>query len=171
MKIPPPRLRLATTGFTLIELMVGLGIVMILLGVGTHAGRFWQDEQELHKPMDKLKEYAKRACHLAIAEQRDWEVIISPHSLELRPKQAASEADEKEKRKPGGESVSFESDVLLAVRRFGEEKWQTPRPDHWIFQHSGICEPIHFRVERGPRALEVGFDPLTAGATEETEAE
>ena len=166
-------------GFTLIELMVGLGIVFILLGVGTHAGRFWAAEQALHKPMDKLKEFAKRACHLAIAEQRDWEIVINARSIEMRPKQAASEADQrfldaadtKLERKPGGESVTFEPDIRLAIRRFGEEKWQNPRPDHWVFQHSGICEPIHFRVEREGRALEVTFDPLTAGAIGEMEAE
>ncbi len=159
--------------------MVGLGIVLILIGVGTHAGTFWAADQKLHKPMDKLKEMAKRASHLAIAEQRDWEVIITEHSLELRPKQAASEADQtflatadkKLERKPTDELVNFEENVVFAVRRFGEDKWQKPRPDHWVFQHSGICEPIRVRVEFEQRALEVGFDPLTAGAVGEEEVD
>ncbi len=166
-------------GFTLMELMVALGIVMILVGVGTHLGGAMAAEQELHKPMDKLKEMAKQACHLAIAEQRDWEVIITDRSLEMRPKQAANEedqqfidaADKKLERPAGTVLISFDETIQLKVQRFGEDKWMKPRPDHWVFQHSGICEPIRFRVERELRALEVGFDPLTAGALEETEAD
>jgi prepilin-type N-terminal cleavage/methylation domain-containing protein len=173
----PARRRAA--GFTLIELMIALGIVMILLGAGAHMGTLWSADQALHKPMDKMKEFAKRAAHLAIAEQRDWEIVITEQSLELRPKQAATEedqkflnaADKKLERKSGNEVINFEPEVRVAIRRFGEDKWQNPRPDHWVFQHSGICEPIYFRVERENRALEVTFDPLTAGAKDEEEGE
>jgi hypothetical protein len=161
------------------ELMVALAIVMVLIGVGSHMGSVYSNEQALHKPMDKMKEYAKRAAHLAIAEQRSWEVIVYPNRLVMQPKEATTEdgqaflnaADKRQERNTDGESVTFEPDIRLAIRRFGEDKWQTPRPDHWVFQHSGICEPIHFRVERELRALEVGFDPLTAGAIGEAEVD
>lgn len=169
----PPR----RSGFTLIELMVGLGIAMLLIGAGLGAGKFWQANQALHKPMDEIKGMAKLANHRAIAEQRDWEIVIRPDSLELRPKKAASEADqkfldtadEKLKRKDGVQSVGLGEGVLVSVKRFGEDQWQKPRPDYWVFQHSGICEPIHIRVEVGERAIEAQFDPLTAGVQFEEE--
>ena len=162
-------------GFTLIELMVGLGIVLLLLGIGMYAGKFWAEEQALHKPMDQMKMLAKMAQHRAIAEQRDWEILIRPGSFELRPKQAASEADQQfldagdkaKGRSSGVESYTCPEEIRLAIRRFGEEKWQVPRPDHWVFQHTGICEPINFRVERGERFVEATFDPLTAGVQSE----
>lgn len=171
---PSPRNR-SVAAFTLIELMVAMGIIMLLVGVGMYAGKFWSEEEQLRKPMDEMKVMAKKAIHRAIAEQRDWEIIINKRSLELRPKQAASEADqkfldeadEKLQRGSGEEMVSFEEDIELMVRRFGEEKWQYPRPDNWVFQHSGICEPIYFKVIRGNRYVEVNFDPLTAGARDE----
>ena len=87
----PPR----RSGFTLIELMVGLGIAMLLIGAGLGAGKFWQANQALHKPMDEIKGMAKLANHRAIAEQRDWEIVLRADSLELRPKKAASDADQK----------------------------------------------------------------------------
>lgn len=166
-----PKTAARQRGFTLMELMLGLGIILLLVGVGMYAGKFWSEEQMLHKPMDEMKIMAKKAQHRAISEQRDWEIVIRPSSLELRPKQAANEADQefldaadkKLERRPGVESVSFAEDIRLAVRRFGEDKFQVPRPDYWVFQHTGICEPILFRVERGERFVEVQFDPLTAG--------
>jgi hypothetical protein len=158
------------------ELMVGLGIVMLLVGLGTQAGRFWSQHREMRKPMDDMKSLAKKAHHRAIAEQRDWEIVIRTRSLELRPKQAASEADAKFfeeadealKRGPGVEYFSYDEDVLLAVRRFGETEFAEPRPDYWVFKHTGICEPLVFRVERGERWMEAQFDPLTAGVQYES---
>ena len=176
MTFPPPNSS-HRSGFTLIELMVGLGIAMLLLGAGMGAGKFWQANQALHKPMDAIKTMAKLANHRAIAEQRDWEIVLRADSLELRPKKAASDADqkfldtadEKLKRADGVQSVGLGEGVLLAVKRFGEDEWQKPRPDYWVFQHSGICEPIRIRVEVGERSIEAVFDPLTAGVQFEEE--
>jgi len=176
MKFLPPNPH-RRSGFTLIELMVGLGIAMLLIGAGLGAGKFWQANQALHKPMDEIKGMAKLANHRAIAEQRDWEIVLRADSLELRPKKAASDADqkfldtadEKLKRKDGVQSVGLGEGVLLSVKRFGEDQWHKPNPDYWVFQHSGICEPIQIRVEVGDRAIEAQFDPLTAGVQFEEE--
>ena len=171
MHVTAPSKQRPPFGFTIIELMIGLGIAMLLIGAGLSAGKFWEAHEALHKPMDELKALAKLANHRAISEQRDWEIVVRPTSLELRPKKAASDADQKFlntvdaelKRVDGLQSVALGEGVKLAIRRFGEEDWQTPRPDYWIFQHSGICEPIRIRVELGDRWIEVQFDPLTAG--------
>lgn len=151
--------------------MVCLGIAMLLLGVGMYAGKFWSEEQAFSKPMDEIKIMAKTAQHRAIAEQRDWEIILRPRSIELRAKQAVSQEDQNflqavdanEKRGSGTQTYKFAEDIEVYVKRFGEDKWHSPRPDHWVFQHSGICEPLQFRVVRGAREAVVMFDPLTAG--------
>ncbi|MBP7949871.1 MAG: prepilin-type N-terminal cleavage/methylation domain-containing protein [Verrucomicrobiales bacterium] len=162
-------------GFTLLELMIVMAIAVLLVGIGAKGMGAWDDSAKLRRPLDEMKVLAKKAWHRAIAEQRDWEIVIKPRSLELRPKQAAASEDQKfldaaDKqlgRDSGIEVKTFDADISFAVRRFGEEKWQTPRPDYWVFKHSGICEPLMFRVERENRWTEVQFDPLTAGVQRE----
>jgi prepilin-type N-terminal cleavage/methylation domain-containing protein len=173
------RRRVWQGGFTLIEMMVVLAIIVLLVTLGTKGVGNWGEGQKIRKPLDEMKVLAKKAWHRSVSEQRDWEIILKPRSLELRVKQAAREedqqfqraADEDQDRGTGGEFIPFENDIRLKVKRFGETQWQEPRPDHWVFQHSGICEPLQFRIERetdlGLKWIEVVFDPLTAGVQAE----
>jgi prepilin-type N-terminal cleavage/methylation domain-containing protein len=159
-------------GFTLIEIMVVLGIIGLLVGIGMYGAKFYEESQKIHKPIDELKVLAKKAWHRSVTEQRDWEIVISKNSLELRPKQAALAEDQRfftegDKALGRGDGVEFvplkDEEASLAVRRFGEEQWFDPRPDYWVFKQSGICEPLMFRVERRGHWVEVRFDALTAG--------
>jgi hypothetical protein len=44
------------------------------------------------------------------------------------------------------------------------------RPDwqRWIFQPTGLCEPLTVRIMEDEAWIEVRFDPLTAGIEEES---
>ena len=57
--------------------------------------------------------------------------------------------------------------VKMEVRHVGETEWHVARPDAWVFEHSGLCEPINIRFISAFATITVSFDPLTAAVASE----
>jgi len=68
------------------------------------------------------------------------------------------------------QEYEFPADVQVSVRFWNDIEWvpltgaETKR---WIFQPSGMCEPMRFRVEAEKSFFEVEFHPLTADVKSE----
>lgn len=68
------------------------------------------------------------------------------------------------------EEYAFPPDVQVSVRFWNDIEWvplASGEHKRWIFQPSGMCEPMRFRVEAEKSFFEVEFHPLTADVKSE----
>ena len=65
---------------------------------------------------------------------------------------------------PSGMLGAYQLDELmtLEVRRWGEKYFRKPEGDAWVFEPSGICEPIGIKLIHDKGFIEMEFNPLTA---------
>src|SRR5436190_20333389 len=159
--------------FTLMEIMIVLAIIGLVFA-GSYKGITALNEQaELAKPFESLRSMAKTAWQRSMAEQRSWQIHFFADSFVLEPKQAAKEEDRKmfndsdlkKQRGTGLESVKVKSDIIMEIRRWGQPNWIRMQPKVevvWVFEQSGLCEPISVRFTSDRGTVGAQFDPLTA---------
>jgi prepilin-type N-terminal cleavage/methylation domain-containing protein len=161
--------------FTLMEILVALAIVSLIVAAGFISMRSLNDEEQLRRPFGKLRELAKIAWQRSIQEQRAWQIRFMPDHFVLEPRQVAREedrqlfqqADEALGRSSGVRVEQLPPGIGVEIRHWGDERWYRPRPDVWVFEHSGICEPVAVRFVSEVGSLGAQFDPLTASVIEE----
>ena len=120
---------------------------------------------------------------MAINQRRAFAIHLSPDSFALRegPMDKAGEdgidrfssdsfdesiGDES----PSGMLGAYQLDELmtLEVRRWGEKYFRKPEGDAWVFEPSGICEPIGIKLIHEKGFIEMEFNPLTAKIQEQS---
>jgi prepilin-type N-terminal cleavage/methylation domain-containing protein len=171
--------KFANRGFTLIEIMVVLGILVLLAGMGMKGKSMYDDSRRLQMLSDELKFMAKKGWQRSVSKQQDWQIVIQQSQFELLPKKDVSEESQKMQdeidrnmgaKAPERETIPLGQGVRVKVMHFGAAKWQESPIDRWVFKSSGLCEPIKLRIERlrengNAESVELEFDPLTAAAT------
>lgn len=165
-------------GFTLMEIMIVLAIIALVF-TGSYRGISALNEQSvLEKPFQDLRSMAKTAWQRSMLEQNAWQIHFYANRFELEPKSAINEddrklfadADRQKGRGSGKSTVNLPDGVVMEIRRWGQPQW-IPVQDKvevaWVFEQSGLCEPlsVRFTSERGTVGGQ--FDPLTASVREE----
>ena len=161
--------------FTLMEMLVALAIVGIIISASMIGVGSLNDERTLRAPLNELRILGKRAWARSMEEQRAWQIKILPDRFVLEPKQPVhaddlkmfKEVDAQMGRGSGLDVYKIDPEVRIEVRHWGEAEWHTPRPDAWVFEHSGLCEPINIRFISEFATIVVSFDPLTAAVASE----
>jgi prepilin-type N-terminal cleavage/methylation domain-containing protein len=157
-------------GFTLMEMLLVLAIIGLVF-VGSFLGMSsLNDERNLRAPLTELRSLAKRAWQRSMQEQTAWQIRFLPDRMVLEPRKAVQAedrnmlraADQVARRGSGVETYKIDPDIQTEVRHWGERDWHKPGPDVWVFEHSGLCEPISVRFLSAHGVLAVQFDPLTA---------
>jgi prepilin-type N-terminal cleavage/methylation domain-containing protein len=171
-------------GFTLIELIVTLAIVLIILGTAVFSIDAVMEEGRLQKESTALKLAARKSMRTALAERRSYTITFMPTYFTVSPTYpdpVPQEVLERQRRRgrqqeeeilpPGAVRHDLERGMLLQVRRWGEMNWRLPGElgDRWVFEPSGICEPISVRLSREDSYVELTFNPLTAAVAQEDE--
>lgn len=145
-------------GFTLIEIAVVLAIIVLLIGAAIPFSSGFMREQRLRDVVRELLVMAKTARSEAMTTGRAGAVVFGKNGFGLL------RAGEEE---PSG-SFSLPRGMRYVIVPFGGEKPLKPDGQQWVFQPTGLCEPITFRLEEGEAYMEVAFDPLTANIAEES---
>jgi hypothetical protein len=101
---------------------------------------------------------AKTARTDAMTTGRVAEVVFDKEGFVLR--RAGSEEAVETYRLPRG--------MTYQIRPFASDNILKPDEQRWIFQPSGLCEPITIRVMEDEAWMEVRFDALTAGLADES---
>jgi hypothetical protein len=66
--------------------------------------------------------------------------------------------------------VTLPPDMIVEVRRWGQPQWvqlKNKMEAAWVFEQSGLCEPISVRFTNDRGTVGAQFDPLTASVKEE----
>lgn len=170
-------------GFTLIELVMVLGITAMVLGGAVTVMVFSTDERDLRNASGEIQVLAKRARTISVLHQTPYAIEFRPGKVRLLPFSEAG-ADERktalgrsiggervERAEPGGrtpvrEEISIGSDITMFIRRWNSDALlpMSERVTHvWRFDPDGLCEPVSIRLVLGDSWAEDTFHPLTAG--------
>ncbi len=160
------------------EMLIVLAIISLVFA-GSYMGMAAvNDERALQKPYIDLRSMAKTAWQRAMHEQRAWQIRFYPDRFVLEPRLALNaddqkmfrEADKAMGRGSGVDTVQVGEGIMLEVRHWGAKGWMQPKGDQvvaWVFEHSGLCEPISVRFTSEHGTAGAQFDPLTASVKEE----
>ncbi|MFZ4599462.1 MAG: hypothetical protein ACOYNN_12525 [Terrimicrobiaceae bacterium] len=136
-------------GYTLLEILLALGLVAILLGVTIPmvAGGFGTTPAD--EATESLSRTASAARTSALESSESRRLFVTEKGLS-----ADLDAIPKADLPPGWK---------LQVRRMTESKFRKPnKGEFWEFNGAGICEPVTFLVGDGLESVTLTFDPLTA---------
>ena len=164
--------------FTIMEIILVMAVIVMVFAGGYIGMASVNNERSLKEPYVELRGLAKTAWQRAMHEQRAWQIRFLPDRFILEPKQAVNaedaklfqDADAAKGKRSGIEIVDVENGIQMEVRRWGGKSWLVPQPEPvtaWVFEHSGLCEPISVRFTLEGRTIGAQFDPLTASVKEE----
>ena len=142
-----------TGGYTLLEIALVVAIIVLLVGAVVPLSSGFVREQRLRESVRGLLVLAKTARTEAMTGGRTAEVVFGKGGFALL------RAGEEE----SSESVRLPRGTRYQLLPFGADKPLRPDGQRWIFQPTGLCEPLTVRIMEDEAWIEVRFDPLTAG--------
>lgn len=144
-------------GFSLLELIAVLAVFSLILGMAAFPVADLLRQQAFEEPVASLKQMARQAAGLASSRNRRHVIRLEPSGATLVRSGAAAPIDQ----------VQFPASVRFSIRPWGGSTFMEPEAYDWIFDASGLCEPIRVRFEENDSFFEVEFHPLGAGVREE----
>lgn len=172
-----------SAGFTLIEVVISFVLIVLIIGVGVLSLATESARKQITKPAGELKKYARRGLQMAINQRRAFAIQLTPDSFALREGSMDTAGEDGIDRfssdsfdesigdeSPSGMLGAYQLDELmtLEVRRWGEKYFRKPEGDAWVFEPSGICEPIGIKLIHEKGFIEMEFNPLTAKIQEQS---
>ena len=150
--------RRRTGGYTLLEIAMVVAIIVLIIGAAVPLTSGFTREQRLRDVVREVLILAKTARADAMTTGRAAEVVFTKKGFALR--------------RPGeeepAESYSLPRGMRYVIEPFGSDKAVRPDGQRWIFQPTGLCEPLSVRVEEDDAWMQVTFDALTAGIADES---
>ncbi len=144
-------------GYTLIEIAIVLAIIVLIIGAAVPLSSGFMREQRMRDPLRQLLILAKTARTEAMTTGRPAGVVFDKKGFGIL--------------RPGAKELSdirhLPAGMSYTILPFGMERRIKPDGQTWIFQPTGLCEPLTVRLEQGDAWIEATFDPLTAEISEE----
>jgi prepilin-type N-terminal cleavage/methylation domain-containing protein len=203
-----------SSGFTLVEIVIALTIVVVITAAAIPSFRGLRDEQLAREPITELVRMAKQARLKAMEEKRPYQIAFYPGGFSAsrysnpyvqlaelqeflamaadgrtldrrRPDESDGEPDDGDRNMttelplapPPPErddqwTLNYE---LPADTRYSVQYWYDLEPLQvegdrvtlWVFQPSGVCQPLTIRMDRPSVTFEVEFGALTADIVKE----
>lgn len=147
-----------TGGYTLLEIALVVAIIVLLVGAVVPLTSGFVREQRMRDAVRELLVLAKTARMEAMTSGRPAELVFEKGGFVLR-----RPGDEE-----GSESVKLARGMTYQLLPFAAEKPLRPDGQRWIFQPTGLSEPIAVRIMEDEAWIEVRFDPLTASIEDES---
>lgn len=164
-------------GYTLIEVAIVLFIIIVLAGIAIPATSRFRREGALRDCARDLSLQARTARRLALQTQRAYEIRFSTNGFYVNALEAGTNhAATAFPGDPGDASLAAQElpehrlspDITWQLTRWGARDPSRLAEDSWVFEPSGICEPLRVRFTQDRAWIELAFHPLTAAVTEES---
>jgi prepilin-type N-terminal cleavage/methylation domain-containing protein len=163
-------------GFTLLEIVMVLGIAAMVMGGAVGLMIYSSDERTLRDASTQIEMLAKRARTISILQQTPYALEFRPGIVRLMPLAMAG-ADEKtaaaDRRLLDDEAQALADDrqvvldqgMEISIRRWNSDKWFPTGKNTvhvWRFDPDGLCEPVSIRLNIAKSWSEDTYHPLTA---------
>ena len=172
-------------GFTLIEIMLSFCILILIIGIGALSLSSQSSKKRITEPALELTSLARQGMQMAITNRRPFVLAINENSVSLQNFSRKSNSfgsfsfDDIPDGSDKIQSFELPEGMRFMVRGWEDKYFRIPgevRDDgeetyFWVFESSGICEPIGVKliseVEGYEGMITMDFNPLTA-QTQET---
>jgi len=125
---------------------------------GFRAARFFN-------PYGGSEEFDALQLELAELERRDEMIEASmARGITLEEQERDAQLEQLNEGIRFQETYKIEPSLRYRIKMWGDTDWQEMTPGmfrRWVFQPSGMCEPLRIQVENDTSYFEVEFHPLT----------
>ena len=142
--------------FTLLEVIIVIGLMAMMIGVASFSLSAFDDEGSVRAPGNDLIRLAKQAVNAAAINGRGYWIRFDEEGFAF----LSEEGSEKDR-------VSLPKDMEVEILRWGGRDWEDAEGQSWLFGAQGICEPIKVRFSAPDSRLEMAFNPLTGTPSEQ----
>lgn len=163
-----PRHSARRQGFTLLEVVIVLAIMVLLMGIAVVSFDSVGREHELKHPVAEFERMTVEAVQRAGIYERPQVVTFDSSSFAMRYKTDADGIATKVDDTTWERRVHLPKEMKLSLRRFGAAKFAPAAGQRLIVAPGGLCEPLTARFELGDAWIEVTLDPLSGTAQEES---
>ncbi len=150
------RLRRLRAGFTLLEMIAVMALIIMLLGIAAFATRQAAPEPVVREPGNELIRLAKTAVRAAAVQGRGYMLAFDKTGFALLGAEGGQ-----------NDRVNLPKGMKVFIKRWGVRDWEPAEGQRWWFGMQGLCEPISVRIAAKDSALMLRFNPLTGAPVEE----
>lgn len=142
-------------GFTLLEMVAVMSIMILVIGLGFASFTLFEQEDPFEKPAERLSYMSKFAINAAVLQRRTFTVAFDKKGFGLVGADL-----------PGGSYFELPEGMKTGIQRLGGKGWDKAEGQTWTFGEQGICEPIRVRFETREGFRELAFHPLTGAVVD-----
>ncbi len=139
-------------------MIIVLALMITLAGMATLSFTSLEEGAGVEIYGNKLARMAKRASRDAVVQGRPIMIAFDKGGFGFVGETA-----------PGKDGYCpVPKNVKVGVQRWnGGKKWDLALGTNWVFFPTGICDPLHFRLETPDGNMEMGFNPLTGSVIDQ----
>ena len=154
VRIPRAERSRRARGFTLLEMLIVISLMVVMAGVGAWSFAGFDEEKSVRQPGDELIRMAKQAVRAAAVESRPFSIQFSETGFAVAGFQDKG-------------SFTLDEATVISLLRWGEKDWTPAAGQTWMFGANGLCDPLRVRIESPAAKLEMTFNALTGSPTEQ----
>jgi len=142
------------SGFTLLEIMLAVGIGVIFMGGAAVFLSSTGGDKDLAKARSLLEEQAGEAREKALETGLTQRVMLGGRGV-------------------GGQPFPDEVEMMIVTpleRSKGRSGWKTPEDYEWLFTGGGLVEPLQVLLKHGDNEVQFSFSALTGESVTEKQA-
>lgn len=151
-----PPLKQAAAGFTLLEMIAVMALIVMMLSIAAFATRQVAPDPSVRKPGNDLIRLAKTAVRAAAIQGRGFMLAFDKQGFALLGAEGGQ-----------NDRVNLPKGMKVFIKRWGARDWEPAEGHRWWFGMQGLCEPVSIRIAAADSALMMRFNPLTGTPVEE----